>query len=734
MSTITPTRPSLPQPAAPRPRQAPPQVAARGIDPFRILRQNLSLFVATGLAGIALGFVLFLVLNRFFPLYRGQVTFEMRSGIDSGNELTSEDLPSDDLVLRLATTEASLLVARTVLESAVKDPDVQTTQWFRSKFIAPDGTPLIDEAVDDLEENIGTQLIRGSNLFDLVWAAREESDVPIVLNTIARKYIEKREALDNESYNNNIQVFNSELTQTERELDDLAQEIENFIREKGITTLTNPNTSQLAQALDELVERIAETNSALSMTQTAYVQVSAKLEGTIAPTEEDRAIATQNGAVRSHELAVLNSKTVLRQLREQYRDTDHWLIRKEEQRMRAMELEYEAKLQEIMTSNLQAHLKEIAKQRESLLNMLEELEKSFEEKSNQMKTLAADIANYQEMEQKRDHLIMTRDTNNDLLKELRLMRLRADAKRVVVAQAALTPRQRSFPKIYIVIPAVTFFGLAIVGGLAFLRELTDQTVKGASDLVAVPGARVLGMIPELLEDPCKSDAAELVVRRCPNSVLAESYRQACTLIDKTMTAADHQTLLLVGGLPESGTTTVATNLAAAAAAVGKRVIVIDANFRRPRLAQAMGVDESGPGLGDVLAGDLPGTDAITVTEYGVDIMKAGTPEKRIFERLNNGQFDALIGSFRDRYDLVLVDAPPVVVSGDALGLASKLDAAILIVRANREQRGLVARLIHQLGEAHCELLGIVLNRPRGTAGGYFKKNFKAMAKYVAQEA
>jgi capsular exopolysaccharide synthesis family protein len=734
MSTITPTRPSLPQPAAPRPRQAPPQVAARGIDPFRILRQNLSLFVATGLAGIALGFVLFLVLNRFFPLYRGQVTFEMRSGIDSGNELTSEDLPSDDLVLRLATTEASLLVARTVLESAVKDPDVQTTQWFRSKFIAPDGTPLIDEAVDDLEENIGTQLIRGSNLFDLVWAAREESDVPIVLNTIARKYIEKREALDNESYNNNIQVFNSELTQTERELDDLAQEIENFIREKGITTLTNPNTSQLAQALDELVERIAETNSALSMTQTAYVQVSAKLEGTIAPTEEDRAIATQNGAVRSHELAVLNSKTVLRQLREQYRDTDHWLIRKEEQRMRAMELEYEAKLQEIMTSNLQAHLKEISKQRESLLNMLEELENSFEEKSNQMKTLAADIANYQEMEQKRDHLIMTRDTNNDLLKELRLMRLRADAKRVVVAQAALTPRQRSFPKIYIVIPAVTFFGLAIVGGLAFLRELTDQTVKGASDLVAVPGARVLGMIPELLEDPCKSDAAELVVRRCPNSVLAESYRQACTLIDKTMTAADHQTLLLVGGLPESGTTTVATNLAAAAAAVGKRVIVIDANFRRPRLAQAMGVDESGPGLGDVLAGDLPGTDAITVTEYGVDIMKAGTPEKRIFERLNNGQFDALIGSFRDRYDLVLVDAPPVVVSGDALGLASKLDAAILIVRANREQRGLVARLIHQLGEAHCELLGIVLNRPRGTAGGYFKKNFKAMAKYVAQEA
>ncbi len=92
----------------------------------------------------------------------------------------------------------------------------------------------------------------------------------------------------------------------------------------------------------------------------------------------------------------------------------------------------------------------------------------------------------------------------------------------------------------------------------------------------------------------------------------------------------------------------------------------------------------------------------------------------------------MIAELRGRYDLILVEAPPAVVAGDALVLANRLDAAVLVVRANLEQRGLVARLVNQLSDARCELLGVVLNRPRGTAGGYFKKNFTAMASYASE--
>ena len=83
---------------------------------------------------------------------------------------------------------------------------------------------------------------------------------------------------------------------------------------------------------------------------------------------------------------------------------------------------------------------------------------------------------------------------------------------------------------------------------------------------------------------------------------------------------------------------------------------------------------------------------------------------------------------------MFVDAPPAVVAGEAFVLANKVDSAVLVVRANQEQRGLVARLVNQLIDAQCELLGIVLNRPRGTAGGYFKKNYEAMARYATPAA
>jgi capsular exopolysaccharide synthesis family protein len=294
----------------------------------------------------------------------------------------------------------------------------------------------------------------------------------------------------------------------------------------------------------------------------------------------------------------------------------------------------------------------------------------------------------------------------------------------------LTPREKSFPKIEFIVPATAVLVLGLMTGLLFLREVTDQRVKTASDLFVVPDARVLGVIPELEEDPTRAKRAELAVLLSPRSVLAESYRQACALIDKSMARMGHQTLLVVGGLPEAGTTTIVTNIAASAAASGRSVIVVDANFRRSRLAGAMGVDGDAVGLGELLIEKAAIDDAIQTTESDIHVMSAGKPAHRVYERFNSGRFESVMSELRHRFDLIIIDAPPAVVAGDAMVLANKVDAAIMIVRAYQEQRGLVARLMNQLVDARCEMLGMILNRPRGTAGGYFKKNFDAMASYA----
>jgi capsular exopolysaccharide synthesis family protein len=691
------------------------------------------LLIATGFVGAGIGVVAFVALDRYLPLYSGEVLFEIRSGLDEASDVGSRDIAQEDLVTRLASTETVLLTSRDVLMAAVQEPDVQQTTWFKQTFVDPvTRVALIDEAVDELEEDINGRIVRGTNLFGLKWSTGEPTDVPVVLNTIARKYLAQRYSLDEDVYEQNRQLYSDELSRTNLQLDDLAQEIERFIREKGITSLDDPRSNQLALAMTDLVQRIAETNSEWSMARSGYLQTAAKLEGTIEPSDEDRRLAEENPAARPHEYAVLQAKTALRELRAVYHDPENWLLKRAENRLRALELEYEAKIEEVMTANLQAMLKSLADLIERYEQMAEELATEYEERGTQLRALAADMSRYLEMEDQRDHLAATRDADIQLVRELRLIRAREDAKRVRPAQMAQTPREQSFPKIELIVPLATVLLVGLVTGLIFLRELTDQRVKTASDVAMIPDARVLGVIPELSEDPCRSDAAELVVRKFPNSVLAESYRQTWGLVDKALSRPGHQTLLLVGGMPGSGSTTVTTNIAAAAAAAGRTVAIVDADFRRPRVGEAMGVSGEGAGLGDVLTEEATVDQALQETELGISVMTAGQPGNRVIERLNNGQFDSLMAELRHRFDLVLVDTPPAALAGDSQVLANKVDAAVLVVRAYQEQRGLVARLTNQLVDAQCELLGVILNRPRGTAGGYFKKNFAAMAKYTAE--
>jgi len=101
----------------------------------------------------------------------------------------------------------------------------------------------------------------------------------------------------------------------------------------------------------------------------------------------------------------------------------------------------------------------------------------------------------------------------------------------------------------------------------------------------------------------------------------------------------------------------------------------------------------------------------------------------MIDRVNSAAFDSLIAQLRSSFDLVIFDAPPAVVAGDAMLLANKVDAAVLVVRAQQEHRGLVLRMMNKLADTRCELLGVLLNRPRGVAGGYLKKNYAAMAEY-----
>lgn len=732
MSTAVKSKPSSGRPSSSGRRPGGQNVSrAATVDPFRVLRRHMLLIIAAAFLGGGLGVGAFYALSYLYPLYSGVVLFEVKPGVSEASDVGTPIPLKEEDIARIANTELVLLSSRSVLTSAIKDPDVQSaTTWFKTNYTTSGGL-MVEDAVDDLEESIKRSLVRGTQLFSIEWSTHDRDDVPIVLNAVAEAYMKERRRLDDNRYGDNLKLFKEQLDETSREIRELDAEMQNFIRDSGITTLDDSRFSEKSQAIKNIVDEITLTTQGIDMTRTRLQQTAARLEGTMEPSAEDVAIAENDFSVATHIRTVETLRVALRVARDSFEDSHRAVITAETQ-LRAAEAEKKAKTSEIIKRNLNARLRTFSSELQGLEGRLVNLEKEHGEKSDELSELAAKQGEYQAMQMQRDNLEDARDAELGLIKSLELMKSRTDAERVDIVQIAETPRERSFPQAPIIVPLALVLTVGLVVGLIFLREITDQRVKTASDLAILPGSRVLGVIPDIEEDPTKCKDVELVVRREPTSIMAESYRQTYTPIAKAVDRNGFQSIVFIGGLPGAGTTSAVSNVAACFAASGRTVAVVDANFRRPRLAQVFGLEGESIGLGDVLAGEATVEEALSDSEFGIKVLAAGTPASRIIERLGTEAFDRIVAEMRGRFDVVLFDTPPAVVAGDALAIAGRLDAAVFVVRANREQRGLVARLISQIADSHCTLIGLVLNRPRGTAGGYFKKNYATMAEYSAK--
>jgi capsular exopolysaccharide synthesis family protein len=305
------------------------------------------------------------------------------------------------------------------------------------------------------------------------------------------------------------------------------------------------------------------------------------------------------------------------------------------------------------------------------------------------------------------------------------------AARIVEATKNIrVPREPEMPKLLFMIPAGAVLGLGLASGLVVLREIVDQRLKGPGDVGLIPRTPLVGWVADASEDPAGPGVVETAFRDRPRGLLAENYRQIRSTVIKKMEPSGHKTVLVAGCMPSSGATSVAANLALACAAAGKKVLLIDANFRRPAVHRIFGAAE-GPGLADVLNGETTlSVAAQSVKDIAsLKVLTAGPVEKRYHEALATPAFAAVLEAAKGEYDCVFVDVPPVVVSGDAAAVANKVDASILVARTFSEKRGMIARIKNEIAETRSEFFGVVVNGVKSSAGGYLKGNIKATHEY-----
>lgn len=257
-------------------------------------------------------------------------------------------------------------------------------------------------------------------------------------------------------------------------------------------------------------------------------------------------------------------------------------------------------------------------------------------------------------------------------------------------------------------------GLVLGTGLALLRARTDRTVRDDEDVEEAAGAHVVGRVPEQR----RGTRSRLPAHVVGQSPVAEAYRALRVNLRHLGGGPAPRVVVVAGAVAGVGASTVAVRLAASLATSGMRVLLIDADLRRPRVTRYMNLPD-GPGLTDVLTGSAELKDVVQAWPGGrLAVLAAGPLPADPEALLGSTRMRSLLDVLRDQYDQVVVDAPPLLAVVDGAVLSSFADSCLLVAHVGRTTGQQLAEAAATVTRVHVPSLGVVLNRvPRRAALG-----------------
>ncbi|GMA30385.1 polysaccharide biosynthesis tyrosine autokinase [Litorihabitans aurantiacus] len=287
--------------------------------------------------------------------------------------------------------------------------------------------------------------------------------------------------------------------------------------------------------------------------------------------------------------------------------------------------------------------------------------------------------------------------------------------RITVTRNAVEPMSQASPNARLNLAVGLLAGVFLGIGIAVLRTTLDTRIRSEGDVGAVTDRPVLGAVaydPSATADP-------LVIASNPLSLRAEAIRRLRTNLQFLDASARPRSIVVTSSLPGEGKSTTAANLALAMADAGSRVLLIDADLRRPTISKLFAI-EGAVGLTTVLIGRASLEDVVqTYGDSTLDLLASGETPPNPSELLGSRQMRTLLGELVERYDVVVLDTAPLLPVTDGAVLARQADGALVVAGANVAHRPQLQTAVAALETVEARVLGIVMNRvPVEKRGSY----------------
>ena len=296
-----------------------------------------------------------------------------------------------------------------------------------------------------------------------------------------------------------------------------------------------------------------------------------------------------------------------------------------------------------------------------------------------------------------------------------------------IVDRAMVPKSPARPQKGRIITIAALLALLAGIGLALLRERLDNRVRGPEDVEAKLGLPSLGILP--LKKKLERTAMARLYLDDADKRFSEAVRTIRTGVVLSGLDNPHKIIVVTSSVPGEGKTSLTTNLAFALGQL-ERVLLVEADMRRPTFTRIFGFTPGAPGLANLVAGTVPLGEVIQRLDP-IDILPCGTVPPNPLELLSSQRFAQLLDELGETYDRILIDSAPVEAVSDALVLASQASSVIYVIKSDTTPLPIIARGLRRLWQHKAPLAGVVINQVDvhkaaryGSYGGYYRGYYR----------
>lgn len=593
------------------------------------------------------------------------------------------------------------------------NPMVQKT-IDRLKLKNKQGQPL---TIEEFITKLKVTGIRGTDVMELSYQSNNATETAVVVNTLMKTYWEDNILVNRLETTSAKEFLSKQLPQIENRLARSEAALRQFKDKNQVVSLeaeANLGVQEIKTLLSEITKEQAQLEAAKSRSLGLQNQLSLSTQqafnlATISQSPGVQQVLTEYQKIQDN-LAVTQTRlTDEHPTVKNLRRTEQALKQQLEKRVGDIVYSQESipeknlqigQLKQTMTSELvQSQLDKLA-----LATQIRVLQNAFLIQQTRLRMLPQ-LEQQQRVLERRLQVAQT--TYQQVFKQLQEMEVVEKQKvgNVRIVSEALIPDKAVSPKISLNLALGGFLGVLLGVGLALLLEAMDKSLKTVEEAKQLLGYPLLGSIPNLSHK--EGIGSELPIRDNPYSSASAAFEMLMTNLNFTLSDKKLRVILVTSSIPNEGKSFIAANLAVAKAQMGCRVLLVDADMRRPRQHEIWQLPNF-TGLSNVLVGQGELTNPAQVM-VGLEVLTSGKIPPNPVALIDSQRMDLLIKEYAEEYDFVIIDTPPLKIAAETQILGKLVDGMLLVVRPGvvDSPAAIAAKsLVQQSGQ---QVLGMVVN-------------------------